>query len=49
MVAPNLYGDIASDLYAGLVGGLWVAPGVNLNDDIAVFELVHGSAPKYGR
>ncbi len=47
VVAPNLYGDIASDLCAGLVGGLGVAPGVNLNDEIAVFEPVHGSAPKY--
>ncbi len=47
VVAPNLYGDIASDLCAGLVGGLGVAPGANLNDEIAVFEPVHGSAPKY--
>jgi isocitrate dehydrogenase (NAD+) len=47
VVAPNLYGDIASDLCAGLVGGLGVAPSVNLNDEIAVFEAVHGSAPKY--
>jgi isocitrate dehydrogenase (NAD+) len=47
VVAPNLYGDIASDLCAGLVGGLGVAPGVNLNDEITVFEPVHGSAPKY--
>ncbi len=47
VVAPNLYGDIVSDLCAGLVGGLGVAPGTNLNDEIAVFEAVHGSAPKY--
>jgi isocitrate dehydrogenase (NAD+) len=47
VVAPNLYGDIASDLCAGLVGGLGVAPGANLNDEIAVFEAVHGSAPRY--
>jgi isocitrate dehydrogenase (NAD+) len=47
VVAPNLYGDIVSDLCAGLVGGLGVAPGANLNEEIAVFEPVHGSAPKY--
>ena len=47
LVAPNLYGDILSDLCAGLVGGLGVAPGANLGDDIAVFEATHGSAPKY--
>jgi isocitrate dehydrogenase (NAD+) len=47
LVLPNLYGDIISDLCAGLVGGLGVAPGANLGDDIAVFEAVHGSAPKY--
>lgn len=47
MVMPNLYGDIISDLCAGLVGGLGVAPGANIGDDIAVFEPVHGSAPKY--
>ena len=47
VVAPNLYGDIVSDLCAGLVGGLGVAPGANLNDEIAVFEAVHGSAPQY--
>lgn len=47
VVAPNLYGDITSDLCAGLVGGLGVAPGANLGDDIAVFEPTHGSAPKY--
>ncbi|MHB9111350.1 MAG: isocitrate/isopropylmalate dehydrogenase family protein [Thermoleophilia bacterium] len=47
MVMPNLYGDIVSDLCAGLVGGLGVAPGANIGDTIAVFEPVHGSAPKY--
>ena len=47
IVAPNLYGDILSDLCAGLVGGLGLAPGANLSDDIAVFEATHGSAPKY--
>jgi isocitrate dehydrogenase (NAD+) len=47
LVMPNLYGDILSDLCAGLVGGLGVAPGANLGDDIAVFEPIHGSAPKY--
>jgi isocitrate dehydrogenase (NAD+) len=47
MVLPNLYGDIVSDLCAGLVGGLGVAPGANLGDDGAVFEATHGSAPKY--
>lgn len=47
MVLPNLYGDILSDLCAGLVGGLGVAPGANLGKDIAVFEAVHGSSPKY--
>lgn len=47
MVMPNLYGDILSDLCAGLVGGLGVAPGANLGKEIAVFEPVHGSAPKY--
>lgn len=47
MVMPNLYGDIISDLCAGLVGGLGVAPGANIGDAIAVFEPVHGSAPKY--
>ena len=44
---PNLYGDILSDLCAGLVGGLGVAPGANLGNGMAVFEAVHGSAPKY--
>ncbi len=47
MVMPNLYGDIISDLCAGLVGGLGVAPGANIGKDIAIFEPVHGSAPKY--
>ena len=47
LVMPNLYGDILSDLCAGLVGGLGVAPGANIGDDIAVFEAIHGSAPKY--
>ena len=47
LVLPNLYGDIVSDLCAGLVGGLGVAPGANIGDTIAVFEPVHGSAPKY--
>jgi len=47
MVMPNLYGDILSDLCAGLVGGLGVAPGANIGDDMAVFEAIHGSAPKY--
>lgn len=47
LVLPNLYGDIVSDLCAGLVGGLGVAPGANLGDEYAVFEPVHGSAPKY--
>ena len=47
IVAPNLYGDILSDLCAGLVGGLGLTPGANLGDRLAVFEAVHGSAPKY--
>jgi isocitrate dehydrogenase (NAD+) len=47
LVLPNLYGDIISDLVAGLVGGLGVAPGANIGTDAAVFEPVHGSAPKY--
>ena len=45
LVAPNLYGDIVSDLCAGLVGGPGVAPGANFGDDCAVFEAVHGSGP----
>ncbi|HZY56957.1 MAG TPA: isocitrate/isopropylmalate dehydrogenase family protein [Rubrobacteraceae bacterium] len=47
LVCPNLYGDILSDLCAGLTGGLGVAPGANIGDEVAVFEPVHGSAPKY--
>jgi len=47
LLLPNLYGDIVSDLCAGLVGGLGVAPGANLGDEIAIFEPTHGSAPKY--
>jgi isocitrate dehydrogenase (NAD+) len=47
LVLPNLYGDIISDLAAGLVGGLGVAPGANIGPQAAVFEAVHGSAPKY--
>jgi isocitrate dehydrogenase (NAD+) len=45
LLLENLYGDIVSDLAAGLVGGLGVAPGANIGDDLAVFEAVHGSAP----
>jgi isocitrate dehydrogenase (NAD+) len=45
LVLPNLYGDILSDLAAGLVGGLGVVPGANIGDEYAVFEAVHGSAP----
>src|SRR5256885_15798899 len=47
LVLPNLYGDILSDLSAGLVGGLGVAPGANIGEKGAVFEATHGSAPKY--
>jgi isocitrate dehydrogenase (NAD+) len=47
LVLPNLYGDIISDLCAGLVGGLGMAPGANIGDEYAVFEPTHGSAPKY--
>jgi isocitrate dehydrogenase (NAD+) len=47
LVLPNLYGDIVSDLAAGLVGGLGVAPGANIGTEAAVFEPVHGSAPKH--
>jgi isocitrate dehydrogenase (NAD+) len=47
LLLPNLYGDILSDLAAGLVGGLGVAPGANMGDNVAVFEATHGSAPKY--
>jgi len=47
LVLPNLYGDIVSDLCAGLVGGLGIAPGANIGEGLAVFEPTHGSAPKY--
>src|SRR5882672_217971 len=47
LVLPNLYGDIISDLGAGLIGGLGVAPGANIGDDAALFEPTHGSAPRY--
>ncbi len=47
LLLPNLYGDIVSELCAGLIGGVGLAPGANIGDDIAVFEPVHGSAPKY--
>src|SRR6476660_9837371 len=47
LVLPNLYGDIVSDLAAGMIGGLGVAPGANIGDDYAIFEPTHGSAPKY--
>jgi len=47
LLAPNLYGDIISDLCAALVGGLGVVPGANLGEGCAIFEAVHGSAPKY--
>ncbi|MHB9036477.1 MAG: isocitrate/isopropylmalate dehydrogenase family protein [Armatimonadota bacterium] len=47
LVLPNLYGDILSDLCAGLIGGLGVAPGANIGDTAALFEPTHGSAPKY--
>ena len=47
LVMPNLYGDILSDLCAGLVGGLGVAPGANIGDEAALFEPTHGSAPRY--
>jgi isocitrate dehydrogenase (NAD+) len=45
LLLENLYGDIVSDLCAGLIGGLGVAPGANLGEEIAVFEAVHGAAP----
>jgi isocitrate dehydrogenase (NAD+) len=45
LVTENLYGDILSDLGAGLVGGLGIVPGANIGDDAAIFEAVHGSAP----
>ncbi len=47
LVLPNLYGDILSDLAAGLVGGLGVAPGANIGETMAIFEATHGTAPKY--
>jgi isocitrate dehydrogenase (NAD+) len=47
LILPNLFGDIVSDLTAGMVGGLGVAPGANIGDDYAIFEATHGSAPKY--
>lgn len=47
LVLPNLYGDIVSDLCAGLIGGLGVSPGANIGNDCAIFEPVHGAAPKY--
>ena len=47
LVLPNLYGDIVSDLCAGLIGGLGLAPGANFSEEVAVFEPTHGSAPKY--
>ncbi|MFH1622877.1 MAG: isocitrate/isopropylmalate dehydrogenase family protein [Candidatus Omnitrophota bacterium] len=47
LVLPNLYGDIISDLCAGLIGGLGIAPGANIGNEYALFEPVHGSAPKY--
>ncbi len=47
LVLPNLYGDIISDLSAGLIGGLGIAMGANIGTECAVFEPVHGSAPKY--
>ena len=47
IVLPNLYGDIVSDLAAGMIGGLGMAPGGNIGDEYAVFEATHGSAPKY--
>jgi len=47
LVLPNLYGDIISDLCAGLIGGLGIAPGANIGDNMAIFEPTHGSAPKY--
>ncbi|MBF0463456.1 MAG: isocitrate/isopropylmalate dehydrogenase family protein [Nitrospirae bacterium] len=47
LVLPNLYGDVVSDLAAGLIGGLGLAPGANIGAEMAVFEATHGSAPKY--
>jgi isocitrate dehydrogenase (NAD+) len=47
LVCPNLYGDVVSDLCAGMIGGLGLAPGANFGEGIAIFEPTHGSAPKY--
>jgi isocitrate dehydrogenase (NAD+) len=47
VVLPNLYGDIVSDLGAGMIGGLGLAPGANIGSEGAIFEATHGSAPKY--
>jgi isocitrate dehydrogenase (NAD+) len=47
LVLPNLYGDVVSDLCAGMIGGLGLAPGANFGRQAAVFEPTHGSAPKY--
>jgi len=47
LACPNLYGDIVSDLCAGMIGGLGLAPGANFGEGVAVFEPTHGSAPKY--
>jgi isocitrate dehydrogenase (NAD+) len=47
LVMPNLYGDIVSDLVAGMIGGLGVAPSGNIGADVAVFEPIHGSAPSH--
>ena len=47
LVLPNLYGDVLSDLAAGMIGGLGMAPGANFGEEIAIFEPTHGSAPKY--
>lgn len=47
LVLPNLYGDIISDLCAGLCGGLGISPGANIGDEVALFEPIHGAAPKY--
>jgi isocitrate dehydrogenase (NAD+) len=47
LVCPNLYGDVVSDLCAGMIGGLGMAPGANFGEGIAIFEPTHGSAPKY--
>jgi len=49
LVLPNLYGDIVSDLCAGMIGGLGLAPGANFGEKVAIFEPTHGSAPKYAR